>query len=165
MSLTQHGLHSLEFKSFQKTSISGKTDLALALGRHTVPATRLPHADQRARSTHPGLSNSRVPPSSENSLDAIAPTDQCKQHLICHNCYSRGHTAPNCVLFMRVQKQMTKRYEILAFAEKIAALPTSFIRDKQACGSTDQNVSVSLAPPPAPTLLIEMFKTHGQRKG
>lgn len=51
--LMHHGRRSLESESTQEPPVSEKTDSALALGHHTVPASRLSHADRRAQYVRP----------------------------------------------------------------------------------------------------------------
>lgn len=117
INLMHHGLLSLESESSQEPSVSNKTDSTLALGHYTIPAPRLPHAGRKAQYACPGWVNTPRVFRPEQAPAATASSARFKHHLICNECYIREHVAPECILSLREEKQVTGNYESLSPAQ------------------------------------------------
>lgn len=118
-----------ELPSTTESSFETAQDRSLLyVGNNRAQAPRVPFANGVTRNQRPGWVDNR---SAGRFTDVrnVAPRSAAVP-IICHLCYTHGHTSPQCVLSIREMAAVVANYEALTPEEKRTVPMASYLRAK-----------------------------------
>ncbi|CAN8071375.1 unnamed protein product, partial [Agarophyton chilense] len=98
------------------------------LNDRRTPAPRTPYSNGMTRIQRPGWVGNGEPGRYTDARNAVPRNAGVT--LVCHLCFERGHTSPQCLLSLRDMARVVDNYEALSTQEKVSVPLTSYLRAK-----------------------------------